>query len=254
MIKHILFNKPDVKLLSICCTFRRPHHLKEMLQTFLDTKSQGTELIIYLHDDDPHLEEYKPIVQNCNYIIDEHRALIKVLNHIVFDVFPGIPYYETINDDFRYRTKGWDQILMKVLKEKSNDVGFTCGADLINDGDWHRFEHPSAEIWSWKFAEALGYVYPRGLDNFCADYYAKDIAKALNALNFVPEVVIEHLWYPKTANAEKPDQNAIESYSDDTKNHGYNVYYMWQHQDRQAAIDRVKRAFNLKIERSGPQL
>lgn len=243
MFKQILFNKPDVKLLAICCTFRRPQMLKEMIQTFRDTKSDGTELLIYLHDDDPFLNDYIPIVYNCNYIISEHRMLCKVMNYVVFELFPEIPYYHLICDDHRYRTKGWDNILTKSLKEKSNDIGFTCAADLVNNGNWDQCQHPSAEMWSWKFVKALGYVHPRDFNALGGDYYTKDISQSLNALNFVPEVVIEHLWWPGCG--KEPDENIKEGYSIEAQNYGCDVYNKWVKEDRDNAIKRVKLAFNL---------
>jgi hypothetical protein len=244
MFKQILFNKQDVKLLAICCTFRRPNMLKEMIETFKETKSEGTELLIYLHEDDPCINDYFPVVKNCNYILDAHRMLCKVMNYIVFEVFPEISYYHLICDDHRYRTKGWDNILTKTLKEKYNDIGFTCGADLINAGNWYLCEHPSAEMWSWKFVKALGYVHPRDFDAFGGDFYTKDISKSLNALNFVPEVVIEHLWYGGCG--KKTDKNIEEGYSLEAQARGTAVYEKWVKEDRENAIKRVKEAFSLK--------
>jgi hypothetical protein len=243
MIKHILFDKSKVNLLAICCSFRRPKVLQGLIETFNDTKSQNTELLIYLHEDDKFLKEYEPITEKCNYIIDVHRMLCPSINHVVFNEFPEIPYYEIVNDDFRYRTKNWDEKLIKILKEKSNDIGFTCGADLINGGNWHKYEHPSAEIWSWKFVKALGYVYPPAINAFCADHYAKNIAKSLNALNYVPEVIIEHLWYPICG--KQPDENIKDGYSEASQAYGHKAYNDWVRNDRINAIARVKKEFGI---------
>lgn len=238
MEQHITFDKSKIRLLTMCCTFRRPIMLGEMLESFYKTKSEGTEIIIYLQEDDPYLQDYLSIVATENYIIDTHRFLCEVMNHIVFDLFPGIPYYQTICDDHLYETEHWDEIILKELYEKANDIGFACPADGINGGDWYKYEHPSAEIYSWKFVNIIGYVYPKNMKQMGADFYAKDISKSLNALTFVPEVMVKHRWF---GGCNLPgDLNIQEGYTEAKLEEGVKSYHDWIINERNIVLNRIK--------------
>lgn len=229
-------SKDTTNLLSICCSFRRPSLLKDMIKTFYETRSERTDLFIYLHSDDPFLADYLPIVQGCNYVIDTHRSLCKTINHVVFDLFPEIKYYQTIVDDHRYRTLNWDKRLIEELN-KVNDLG-SASPKTISDENWNIWQHPSAEVYSWKFVSTLGYVYPPEFDGFGADFYLKNISKAVNGLVYVPDVHIEHLWW---SGCGKPaDQNIQEGYSGNNQTHGVNTYNNWVARDRAAAISKFK--------------
>lgn len=230
----------NTKLLSICCTFRRPQMLKQMIDSFHKTKSEGTEIFVYLHDDDPRLDEYKSIIGNNRHVIGKHRNLQEVANHVVFDIYPGIQYYQLICDDHLYHTQGWDTLLTDALKRSSNDWGFACGRDLINGDNWHLFQHPSAEVWSWKMAKTLGYVYPRNLNGMNMDYYTKDLASAINGLVFVPEVVIEHLWYGNCGREE--DENIKERYTKASLELGEKNYRDWVAKEKMSSIARINEA------------
>lgn len=237
MKQQIYFDKNKVNLLSMCCTFRRPKMLQNMLDSFYKTKSEGSEIIIYLHEDDPFLNDYLPVVKDQNYILDVHRMLCKAMNHIAFNIYPKIPYYQTIVDDHIYKTVGWDNMLINALHEKTNDLGFVCPADGINNNDWYKYEHPSAEVYSWKFISTVGYIYPKDFDAFGSDLYMKDIAKAINALTHVPEVLIEHLWYAGCG--KNPDINIQEGYSSKSQQHGLQVYNEWIKTERTQLIKKL---------------
>lgn len=232
--------KSTTKLLSICCTFRRPDMLQDMLKTHYATRSDDTEIIMYLHEDDPHLDKYKSYIGDHNHIIDRHRNMQEVINHVVFDLYPGIDYYQIICDDHLYKTPCWDKILVNRFIERSNGWGFCCGRDLINNDNWYMFQHPSAEIWSWKMAKTLGYVYPREFEHQGFDYYAKDLGLSINGLVFVPEVVIQHLWYAGCG--KEPDENIKEKYSDEAYHRAATALKNWQETDKKAAIARIQKA------------
>jgi len=234
----------NTQLLAICCTFRRPAMLKNMIESFEKTRSKTTQLIIYLHDDDPYLKEYEDVVKNQNYIIEKHRYLQEVINHVTFDVIPGIPYYQIICDDHLYHTPGWDKILIENLEKQANGWGFACGRDGINNDNWNVCQHPSAEIWSWKFCNTIGYVYPRTFKHTGMDFYTKNLGLAINGLVFVPEVRIEHLWY---GGCSKPmDDNLKEKYAGGAFNEGEQIFNAWAKEEKQIAIDKINKAKELE--------
>lgn len=232
---QIKFDTKKVKLLSICCSFRRPEDLSDMIKTFNDTKSEGTELFIYLHEDDPLLEKYLPIVKDQSYIIEKHRMLCKAINYTIFNLFPNIPYYQTIVDDMRYRTKNWDTILVNALNTVS-DFG-TANPRVIDDNNWNTYQHPSAEVYSWKFVNTIGYIYPPDFDAFGADMYLRDLCKGINGLVYISSVYIEHLWW---GGCNKPgDINITESYSNEKQKYGMEVYHRWRSTEMNQIIQKI---------------
>lgn len=238
-ITHFLIPE-NTNLLAVCCTFRRPEMLKTMIESFEKTRSDSTQLIVYLHDDDPCLTEYKEIIKDKNYIIGKHRYLQEVINHIVFDVLPKIPYYQIICDDHLYHTPQWDKLLIESLEKTADGWGFACGRDGINGDDWNKCQHPSAEIWSWKFCSTIGYVYPRTFKHTGMDFFTKNLGLAINGLVFVPEVMIEHLWY---GGCGKPmDDNLKEKYANNSFDEGVQIYEKWKKEEMQETIDKINNA------------
>jgi hypothetical protein len=247
-ISHISWNglhiyhtgDAQMKLLAICTSYRRPKMLWNMLQTFRNTKNHDTDIFIYLHLDDPFLEEYKVFINDYPHIIERHRNLQQVINHVVFERYPGVPYYQIICDDHLYHTQNWDNLLTEAISKKAQDWGFCCGRDLVNGDNWHRYQHPSAEIWSWKMAKTLGYIYPHIFEHQGLDFYTKDLSLAINALTFVPEVIIEHLWY---GGCNKPmDDNIKEKYDDDTMARAHKAFDHWKRLDKDTAIRKINEA------------
>lgn len=235
------------RLLSICTSFRRPTMLMDMLKSWKATRSEGSEMMIYLHEDDPLLEEYGRLIQeyieengeDWAFIIGPHRQLAEVLNYISFEVFPNFKYFQIICDDHIYRTNGWDLKLIEAFEKKSNGWGFACGRDLINNDKWDLCEHPSAEIWSAKQAKLLGYAYPRNMKHLHLDYYTKTLGKAVGGLVFVPEVIIEHLWY---GGCDKPmDQNIKDKYNTEQIAMADAAFAEWKSKEMQTAIDKIKK-------------
>ena len=227
-----------IRLLAICTSFRRPEMLKNMLQSFRATKSPGTDIFIYLHDDDPFLNEYQAFIDGWPHVVGPHKFLQRVVNDTVFEYRPETPYYQFICDDHIYHTIGWDALLIDAIKTKANDWGFCCGRDLANNDNWELNKHPSAEIWSWKMAKTLGYIYARGFEHHGIDFYSKDLGLAIDALTFVPEVVIEHLWY---GGCGKPgDQNIIDHYKGPVMEKAQQVFLDWQKNEKQIAIDKIR--------------
>ena len=241
-----MIDKYNTRLLSICSSFRRPEMLFDMLETFYIKRTDDkTQIFVYLHDDDPQLDNYKKLIAghkekfgfDLNYKIGRHRCLREVVNHVVFSMYREIPYYQIICDDHLYLTQNWDSILIKRYVEVSNGWGWCCGDDMLND-DWYTWQHPGAEIWSWKFVNAIGYVYPRTLNHRGLDLYTKDLGLSLeNGIVFVPEVKIKHLL---GCDSVTDDANSKETYSQSNYETAVVGIQQWVEIDKDDCIERIK--------------
>jgi len=145
----------DTKLLSICSTRSKPELVMEMLKSFDETKSEGTEIVLYIWEDDPKVEEYRKKLEGRNVIYGPKRFMGEVLNYISTEVYPNVPYYQNINDDHYYVVKGWDKMMIGVLDDNNGwGVSYCKGKGGIHN--------PNAEIISGKIIRAIGYyIYPK---------------------------------------------------------------------------------------------
>ena len=108
----------DIRLLSICCTFRHPEKFEKMLSSFYATKSRGTELVTYLQEDDPFIYDYRTLLVDRNYVIGRHLDIVDCFTDLLFNRYPGIPYYHNVCDDYLYETSGWDDVLIEKLEKE----------------------------------------------------------------------------------------------------------------------------------------
>jgi len=140
----------DTKLLSICSTRSKPELVMEMLKSFDETKSERTEIVLYVWENDPKIEEYKKVLEGRNVIYGEKRFMGEVLNYISTEVYPNVPYYQNINDDHYFVVKGWDKMMTGVLDDNNGwGVSYCKGK-----GGAH---NPNAEVISGKIVRAIGY-------------------------------------------------------------------------------------------------
>ncbi|MEI8350067.1 MAG: hypothetical protein WCI77_07925 [Candidatus Omnitrophota bacterium] len=229
----------DTKLLVICPSRIRPVRLKEMLQSFDATKSEGTDIVVYVADDDPTIEEYKSLLQGRNLVIGRRRHLVEVLNYISCELYPWLAYYGEINDDHIYRTPGWDKVLINALEARGGGWGIACGTDHIND-NWYKFRHPSACVISGKMVRTLGFFVLPLLQHMWTDVFLRDISEGIGRLYFCPEVVTEHM-HISTGKARN-DANYKWVYSPEQMKFGQENYEKWKREHYIQTIDKLKKA------------
>ena len=182
------------KLLSMCPSGIRPDRIQEMLSSFDKTKSEGTDIAIYVSETDPKLEEYKQVLKDRNLIIGKKLHIVNVFNYFSCELFPDYQYYQTIDDDHIYHTPGWDKILINDIETKGNGWGIACGKDLIHVGkEWEQPDFfPSAQIISANIVKALGYYCTPLIEHVCCDLFFRDIANGIGKFFKNPDVIIEH--------------------------------------------------------------
>jgi hypothetical protein len=227
------------RLLAICPSRNRPKELARMLESFDGTQSGKVELIIYIADDDPCLEDYRLALKNRQFIIGPRIPLVQVLNRIACKDYPGFEYYQEVNDDHVYRTQLWDKFLIKEIEEKGKGWGLACGNDLMTNEPWEIARHPSAAIISGNIVRTLGhFVWPE-LDHLGTDTYLRDIAEGIGAYYRRADIVIEHRHWLKGV---AMDDNYRWVYSQDQWRKSYQVLTDWKSNHATKEIDKIKQA------------
>lgn len=176
------------ELLTICPTRGRPHLCKRMLDSFLRTK-RVSELIFVVDGEDPELDKYICLFKSrgVDYVIQGDRGYLVDMYNSVFKAYPDYRYYHQANDDFIYRTPGWDQAVLKFLDETTNGWGIGYANDLLQ-GE----KLAVASIVSGKLARAVGWLSLPTLKHLFNDNVLTVLGNSVARLFYFPDVVIEH--------------------------------------------------------------
>jgi hypothetical protein len=235
----------DTKLLVICPSRSRPEKLKRMLESFYRTKSEGTEIVIYVSDDDPLLEDYKPILEKENHVIGPRKTIVEVDNYFSCEVYPNIPYYGEINDDHVYSTFEWDKKLIQIIESCGGGWGLACGNDTVHK-NWHGVKHPSGAIISGNIVRTLKCFILPGLRHLGCDGYLRDLTEGVERLFYVPEVIIEHHHFVNKKADFNNDPNYKHIYTKEQIEHADKVLSRWHEKKKADDIIRLKNAMEKK--------
>lgn len=208
------------------CSSKRPHRLVYTIDSYLKTKSEISQLIVYVSTDDPLLNDYK--LDSVNYIIGEYKTLVEVTNHVSCNVLPGFDYYSEVNDDHIYRTVGWDEKLIDAIETNGNGWGMSYGRTQ---------NLPTAIMLSGKIVKTLGYFFYSEFKHQYIDNYLKDITEGIQKKFFVPNVFIEHC-HPGFGKA--PDDSIYKiSSGGEQGEYGRRVYSEWSANKKTDTINKL---------------
>jgi protein-L-isoaspartate O-methyltransferase len=199
-----------------------------MVESFYATRSPGTELVVYVSEDDPSLKEYQKILRDANCVTGKSLTMCEVLNHVSCDLFPGIPYYQEVNDDHVYRTSGWDKILMSAIESRGKGWGIAYGFT----------EHlPTAVMVSGNIVRTLGYFCYDKIKHMYLDNYLKELGEGIGRFFHVPEVMIEHMH---VAFGKGPQDDVyIQVYNAQNTALGEQAYHDWANNHKSQDIGKV---------------
>ena len=225
------------KLLVICPSRIRPDRIQDMLRSFDETKSEGTDIVIYISDCDPRLEEYRVSLSGRNYIVGKRISQTEVYN-LVSSKYPEYQYYADVADDHIYRTKGWDSILIDEIESRGG-WGVAFGWGMIHPQDCRL---PQASIVSGNIVKALGHMYEPSITHAYTDRFLQDLAEELGMLYPRPDVIVEHMHVLNDKG--KMDENYSWVLSQETLEIGKKQYETWRANKMQSDIQKVRDAKN----------
>lgn len=220
-----------MKLLVICSTRKRPILAAKMCASFNETKSEGTEIIFYVWEDDPFVKDYKRLLKNENVIYGKKRYMTEVLNYIT-STYPEVPYFQNINDDHLYLIKEWDKLMLKPL-EKNNGWGisFCRGVDEKHN--------PNAEIMSGKIVRAVGYYLWPQFRQFGCEPYITHLGNHFNFFFYIKGNIIAHNCI--NIGAFPKDDNWKFIYGEDVS-HGTGAYNNWVNTKSAEDLNKIEEA------------
>ena len=188
----------------------RPESIAELIKSLDETETES-DLIVVIDSDEPQIEAYLEL--GCDVLMVEKngKGMAKPLNFAANHFRDKYRHFAFLGDDHRPRTKNWDTIFINALDELG--IGLVYGDDLLQGQNLATAVAMSGEI-----VKELDGMVPQDMIHLYLDNFWMTLGKDLNALRYIPEVVLEHL-HPIAGKAEWDDQyrevNAPDVYSAD---------------------------------------
>jgi hypothetical protein len=168
----------------------RPHNIKELQQSLIDTHTMS-RLFVVIDEDDETLDQYLSLENNFTEVLTFERGrkgMADPLNNAARQLVTDErwEYFIFVGDDHRPRTFQWD----KVWRTNLDDLvtGLVYGDDLFQ-----REQLPTAIGMTRNIVEELNGMIPEGFAHLYLDNFWLRLGQDLNAIRYLPETVIEHL-------------------------------------------------------------
>lgn len=174
------------KILMIIPSRDRPESIKELFKTFEAYSTNRSRLLVALDDDNDFKYNRIP---GIHYTVDKRLGCMGTLNKVALKFVDEYRYLGFMGDDHRFRTDGWDEILIQKLEEKGIN-GIVYANDLYPYNDL-----PTSVVMNSHVVKELGYMVPPVLKHMYADNFWLELGTALGSIAYVPEVIIEHMHY-----------------------------------------------------------
>lgn len=170
----------------------RPENLLDFGGEFDRYLERDTKLVFVFDEDDQDLPRYKALNDGrWDYFVAPvtRRGMVGALN-------AAFNYYLRtkalgfsvgfMGDDHRPRTPGWDYSYIRTLQRLR--TGFVYGNDLFQGANM-----PTQVAFTTDVATRLGYMCPPIFDHLCVDVVWKDWGDAIDRIEYLDKVIIEHM-------------------------------------------------------------
>ena len=190
----------------------RPQNIEDLIKSFDETETES-DLIVIVDDDEPQMDAYLQLGCDVLMVEKQGKGMAKPLNFAARHYAHKYRHFAFLGDDHRPRTKNWDVHFINKLDELG--TGLVYGNDLLQGENL-----ATAVAMTGNIVKELGGMVPQDMIHLYLDNFWMTLGKDLNALAYLPEVILEHL-HPVAGKAEWDDQyrevNAPEVYSADKK-------------------------------------
>lgn len=201
-VKRIGENKPA--LISVLVPSRgRPDMLARTIRTAFETAThtRRLEFVVRIDDDDPkemdyHFKAKFAALVEVAPLPDMVRVLVgpRVLLSECWNICASHASGEILmhcGDDITFNTPAWDQRVRDEFAKLPDRIGLVFGDDLSTnfpDLATHGFIHR-------RWVEAVGYFLPPLFSSDWNDVWISEVAKSIDRMIPMPDVVIEHHHY-----------------------------------------------------------
>ena len=183
-------------LLIVIPSRERPDAIRDLMRAWGETTTGAAELLVCLDGDDPTIDAYPDPGPWSSVVVGPRNGFAPRLNEEAMRLADQYLAIGSWGDDHRPRTIGWDSRLVAELHR----TAVVYGDDRLMGEALPTACHLRSDV-----VQALGYLTPPGFQHLFVDNVWLELGLALDSLQYLPEVVIEHM-HP---NAGKADWDAI---------------------------------------------
>jgi hypothetical protein len=202
-----------MSMLVIVPSRGRPENIDRLNKAWADTGAISTQLLIGLDDDDPTIGQYHGWCE-----IGPRERMAGTLNRLAVKYAPQYDYLAFLGDDHVVRTPDWDRTITTELDTLG--TGIVYGNDLLQGETL-----PTAVFMTSDIVRALGWMALPGARHLFLDSAWLALGRALDAITYLPDVVIEHM-HPLVGKADSDDGYAANN-DHETWTHDKAVYEAW---------------------------
>lgn len=207
----------------LCPSRNNPQAAFEAAVSFVDTVMEESRFIVVIDEDEPQIALYMEMLENVRHgliVVPRERAgnMNRALNYAAELECERSDVLGFIGDDHRFRTKGWDRVVSKILSDEGGGI-------LYADDLAQREQLPTQVFISSSIVRALGWMGLPGAKHLYLDNTWKYLGDQADCLYFVPDVIIEHM-HPAYGKG-KWDENHIRVNSSEVYEHDGAVFSHW---------------------------
>jgi hypothetical protein len=235
-----------VSILVICPSRGRPDAVRELWATMRETTvSPTTRLFVAIDQDDPCRDDYLRIplgvTERFGYDIDrltirvlrpdETGDMTRAMNSAVRPFLGKDLIIGMVNDDHRFRTRGWDRRVVSAMKQP--------GIVAANDG-FQEDRLVTTPFIDSRIVTALGWYCLPACRHLFVDNAWTDLGKQLRRLWYLKDVVIEHM-HPFAGKGQWDDRYEAAN-NQAVIDHDRTAYEAWRGSALMYDVQRIKRA------------
>jgi hypothetical protein len=228
-----------VSIAVLCVSRDNPGALMEAFASFCSSKMEAeTRFVVVLDENDPKMAHYMEALEGSDLdlvvVPQESTGNMNLALNYAAVIYAGkVDVVGFIGDDHRFRTKGWDRVVDKVLSDEGG--GFVYGNDLYM-GDYL----PTQVFISSPIVRALGWMGLPSCRHLYLDNTWKYLGEAIDRLYYLPDVVIEHM-HPAAGKADW-DENHKRVNTSEMYDHDRVAFETWMATQGSTDVEKIRAA------------
>ncbi len=178
-------------------TRKRPQSVVEITKTVLETADNPSkiELCFYIDADDVISKAALEFLrmrygEQIKYTTSTEKLNLSQMWNYAYEHLSTGRLISLVGDDFRFRTKSWDTMVLNEFAKVDDNILLVYGRDGITDEKLaaHHFIHRD-------WVKIIGYWLP---PYFCGDFvdtWLYDISVAIGRAKYLPDAYFEHMHF-----------------------------------------------------------
>ena len=178
-------------MISIVCPSRgRPKLAANMVNTAKSTAKTKVEILVYVNEDDPLLNEYKSLIKKKHLVIGPDRSPAYSWNMLAEQSVHDILFL--IGDDASFNTNGWDTLIVNEFNKIPDKIAcvYPRTKGLSSRKNNHFCLHKN-------WINVLGYFVPPQFWHWYVDTWTRKIAEKLNRYVRMDNIDLDIIKNPK---------------------------------------------------------